>query len=114
MENAAKLDPAFLMESVDANHGAPVIDHDNNVLGGNGRAMSIARAYESFPERGEQYREALKAKEEGVSKTILFNLSGNGVIDLYAYEQYLAGALKDFSPSDEEIRKTINQLEHLI
>jgi len=33
-------------------------------------------------------REALKAKEEGVSKTILFNLSGNGVIDLYAYEQY--------------------------
>ena len=48
------------------------------------------------------------------SKTILFNLSGNGVIDLYAYEQYLAGALKDFSPSDEEIRKTINQLEHLI
>ena len=59
-------------------------------------------------------REALKAKEEGVSKTILFNLSGNGVIDLYAYEQYLAGALKDFSPSDEEIRKTINQLEHLI
>ena len=59
-------------------------------------------------------REALKAKEEGVSKTILFNLSGNGVIDLYAYEQYLAGALKDFSPSDEEIRKTINQLEHSV
>ena len=64
MENAAKLDPAFLMESVDANHGAPVIDHDNNVLGGNGRAMSIARAYESFPERGEQYREALKANAD--------------------------------------------------
>lgn len=64
MENAAKLDPAFLMESVDANHGAPVIDPDNNVLGGNGRAMSIARAYESFPERGEQYREALKANAD--------------------------------------------------
>ena len=64
MENAAKLDPAFLMESVDANHGAPVIDHDNNVLGGNGRAMSIARAYESFPERGEQCREALKANAD--------------------------------------------------
>ena len=64
MENAAKLDPAFLMESVDANHGAPVIDHDNNVLGGSGRAMSIARAYESFPERGEQYREALKANAD--------------------------------------------------
>ncbi|MFR4118226.1 MAG: hypothetical protein ACLT2T_04785 [Bilophila wadsworthia] len=34
---------------MDANHGAPVIDRDNNVLGGNGRAASIARAYESFP-----------------------------------------------------------------
>ena len=64
MENAAKLDPAFLMESVDANHGAPVIDQDNNVLGGNGRAMSIARAYDSFPERGKQYREALKANAD--------------------------------------------------
>lgn len=64
MENAAKLDPAFLMESVDANHGAPVIDQDNNVLGGNGRAMSIARAYGSFPERGKQYREALKANAD--------------------------------------------------
>lgn len=61
MENAARLDPAFLMDSVDANHGAPVVDQDNNVLGGNGRAMSIARAYESFPERGGRYREALKA-----------------------------------------------------
>ena len=61
MENAAQLDSAFLMDSVDANHGAPVIDQDGNVLGGNGRAMSIARAYESFPERGRHYREALKA-----------------------------------------------------
>ena len=59
-------------------------------------------------------REALKAKEEGREKTILFNLSGNGVIDLYAYEQYLAGALKDYTPSDAEITKTVNQLEKLI
>ncbi|MFQ7502691.1 MAG: pyridoxal-phosphate dependent enzyme [Alistipes finegoldii] len=43
-------------------------------------------------------REAMQAKEEGTPKTILFNLSGNGVIDLYAYEQYLAGALKDYAP----------------
>lgn len=59
-------------------------------------------------------REAQKAKEEGMPKTILFNLSGTGVIDLYAYEQYLAGALKDYTPSDEEIAKTVNQLEKLI
>ena len=47
-------------------------------------------------------------------KTILFNLSGNGVIDLYAYEQYLAGALKDYAPGDAEIAKTVSRLEQLI
>ena len=59
-------------------------------------------------------REALRAKEEGTPKTILFNLSGNGVIDLYAYEQYLAGALKDYTPSDEEIRRTVGVLDRIL
>ena len=59
-------------------------------------------------------REAMQAKEEGTPKTILFNLSGNGVIDLYAYEQYLAGALKDYAPGDAEIAKTVSRLEQLI
>ena len=59
-------------------------------------------------------REAQKAKEEGTPRTILFNLSGTGVIDLYAYEQYLAGVLKDYTPSDAEIAKTVNRLEKLI
>ena len=59
-------------------------------------------------------REAQKAKEEGTPRTILFNLSGTGVIDLYAYEQYLAGALKDYAPTDDEIAKTVNRLEKLI
>lgn len=59
-------------------------------------------------------REAERAKIEGTPKTILFNLSGNGVIDLYAYEQYLAGALKDYAPSDDEIRKTISYLDKVI
>ncbi len=55
-------------------------------------------------------REALQAREEGRERTILFNLSGTGVIDLYAYEQYLSGSLKDYTPTDEEIRKTIDSL----
>lgn len=59
-ENAANLDPAFLLESVDANHGAPVIDRQGNVLGGNGRAMSVRLAYENFPQRAAAYREALR------------------------------------------------------
>jgi tryptophan synthase beta chain len=56
-------------------------------------------------------REALKAKEEGKAKTILFNLSGHGMIDLYAYEQYLAGKLQNYELSDEIIRKSLDELE---
>lgn len=59
-------------------------------------------------------REALKAKEEGVKKTILFNLSGHGLIDMMAYDQFLSGAMKNYSLSDEEIAKSVNELEKLI
>ena len=39
--------------------------------------------------------EALKCKESGESKTILFNLSGHGLLDLGGYDEYLAGNLVD-------------------
>lgn len=41
--------------------------------------------------------ESLKAKEEGKKKTILFNLSGHGLVDMSAYEQYLSGNLRNYS-----------------
>ena len=41
-------------------------------------------------------REAKKAKEEGTQKVILFNLSGHGLVDMSAYDQYLAGDLKNY------------------
>ncbi|MGI6073183.1 MAG: TrpB-like pyridoxal phosphate-dependent enzyme [Fermentimonas sp.] len=56
-------------------------------------------------------REAKKAKEEGKKKTILFNLSGHGLIDMSAYDQYLAGNLVNHSISDEEINKFLSQNE---
>ena len=59
-------------------------------------------------------REALRAKEEGASKTILFNLSGHGMIDLYAYEQYFADKLQDYTVTDAELRRTIDQLDRII
>ncbi len=59
-------------------------------------------------------KEAEKAKEAGESKTIVFNLSGHGMIDLYAYEQYLSGALKNYDLTDAEIAKTVSVLEKLI
>ncbi len=58
--------------------------------------------------------EALKAKEAGEERTILFNLSGHGLNDLSAYEQYLAGSLRDYTPTDSEIAETVNLLEKII
>jgi len=51
--------------------------------------------------------EALKCKEEGTTKTILFNLSGHGLVDMAAYDQYLAGDLANYSLSNEEIEKNV-------
>ena len=62
--NAFRLDPDLLLDAPDANQGAPIVDHEGNVLGGNGRAMSILTAYASFPERGEAYKAALAENAE--------------------------------------------------
>jgi len=44
--------------------------------------------------------EALKAKKEGEPEVILFNLSGHGLLDLAGYEEYLAGRLQDYEPTE--------------
>ena len=49
--------------------------------------------------------EALKAKELGEKRTIVFNLSGHGHFDLAAYQAYLSGSLENFQFPDEEINK---------
>lgn len=51
--------------------------------------------------------EALKCKEEGTAKTILFNLCGHGYFDMASYESYLSGALKETTISNEEISQSI-------
>lgn len=58
-------------------------------------------------------REALKCKESGEEKVILFNLSGHGLIDMAAYDQYLSGDLVDFSPSDAEIAANLMEVDPL-
>ena len=67
------------------------------------RTEGIIPAPESSHAIAATIREALKCKEEGRAKTILFNLSGHGLIDMTAYEQYLAGDLRNYSVTDEEI-----------
>ena len=59
-------------------------------------------------------QEAQKAKEEGTAKTILFNLSGHGLIDMAAYDQYFAGDLTNYKLSQEEIDNNIKLLEKII
>ena len=59
-------------------------------------------------------REANKCKEEGVKKTILFNLSGHGLIDMTAYDQYLAGDLTNYELPDEIIKENVSTLEKII
>jgi len=49
--------------------------------------------------------EALRCKEEGRSKTILFGLSGHGHFDLTAYERFFAGELDDTVLDDETVEQ---------
>ena len=49
--------------------------------------------------------EALKCKETGEEKTILFGLTGTGYFDMYAYEKFNNGVMSDYIPTDEELRK---------
>lgn len=59
-------------------------------------------------------REAEKAKEAGESKVILFNLSGHGLIDMTAYDQYHAGDLVNYRVSDEQVLANTKDLEKII
>ena len=59
-------------------------------------------------------REAKIAKEEGIKKTILFNLSGHGFVDMAAYDQFIAGDLTNYELSAETIAKTTDVLEKII
>ena len=54
--------------------------------------------------------EALKCKETGEEKTILFGLTGTGYFDLKAYEQFNDGKMGDIIPTDEQIAESLSHL----
>ncbi|MCD6224706.1 MAG: TrpB-like pyridoxal phosphate-dependent enzyme [Deltaproteobacteria bacterium] len=58
-------------------------------------------------------REAIKAREEGEEKVILFNWSGHGLVDMAAYEAYLSGKLSNHSLEDDKIEKALADIEAL-
>ncbi len=78
------------------------------------RAEGIIPAPESCHAIAATIREALKCKETGEEKVILFNLSGHGLIDMSAYDQYLAGNLQNYEVTDEDVAKGLSQLEKVI
>ncbi len=54
--------------------------------------------------------EALAAKEAGEARVILFNLSGHGLLDLQAYDDFLAGKLRDEEYPAEKVREAMKEL----
>ena len=54
--------------------------------------------------------EAIKCRETGEEKTILFGLTGTGYFDMYAYEKFNDGKMTDFIPSDEDLKKSFETL----
>ena len=54
--------------------------------------------------------EALRCKETGEEKTIVFGLTGTGYFDMYAYEAYNDGKMTDYVPTDDELKKSFDKM----
>ena len=54
--------------------------------------------------------EALKCKETGEEKNIVFGLTGTGYFDMVAYEKYNDGKMSDYIPTDEELAESLKKL----
>lgn len=74
------------------------------------RAERVVPAPESAHAIREVLERAVRARETGQPETILFNLSGHGLMDLGAYETYLSGATVDDESADLEIERALDRL----
>lgn len=74
------------------------------------KAEGIVPAPESAHAIRAAINEALRAKEAGEERVILFNLSGHGYFDMTAYENYFAGNLEDVEYSEEAIKASMANL----
>ncbi|NLY48503.1 MAG: TrpB-like pyridoxal phosphate-dependent enzyme [Clostridiales bacterium] len=54
--------------------------------------------------------EAIKCRETGEAKTILFGLTGTGYFDMTAYNSYLSNTMKTYIPSDEDLERGFSQI----
>ena len=78
------------------------------------RTEGIIPAPESSHAIAAAINEALRCKVAGRGETILFNLSGHGLIDMTAYDRYFAGDLQNYTVSPEEIAENTRKLEKIL
>jgi tryptophan synthase beta chain len=103
----------LLCSLVDTGHVEAVAYPQNKVFDAAitfARAEGIVPAPESAHAVRAAVDEALKAKEDGVSRVVAFNLSGHGHFDLSAYENYLSGNLIDFDYSEDALKASLAKL----
>ncbi|MFQ6043706.1 MAG: TrpB-like pyridoxal-phosphate dependent enzyme, partial [Candidatus Poribacteria bacterium] len=106
-------DAPLLCLLYDKGYVEAVAYHQNAVFDA---AVQFARCegIEPAPETAHAVRaaidEALKAKEEGKERTIVFNFSGHGHFDLAAYDAYIAGELEDYEYPEENIAESLKKL----
>lgn len=74
------------------------------------KAEGIVPAPESCHAIAATIAEANRCKVSGEEKVILFSLSGHGLMDMSAYDQYISGSLGNYSMSDAEITRNIAEL----
>ena len=74
------------------------------------RAEGILPAPESSHAIRVAIDEAMKYKETGEEKTIVFGLTGTGYFDMVAYEKFHNGEMNDYIPTDEELQKSIGAM----
>jgi tryptophan synthase beta chain len=78
------------------------------------RAEGIIPAPESSHAIDVAIREAVRCREEGVSRSIVFGLSGHGHFDLAAYEKYLSGSLEDHEVDQQALGQALAKLPGLV
>jgi len=74
------------------------------------RTETILPAPESSHAIYTAIEEALKCKETGEEKTILFGLTGTGYFDMTAYTSYHSGTMSDYVPTDEDLKPGFDSL----
>lgn len=77
------------------------------------RTEGLIAAQESTHTIAAVVKEALRCKETGESKVILFALSGNGNFDLSAYDKFLQGNLSDLAFAEEKMQDSLTKIPAL-